>query len=135
MNAKSFVLVLSAFFLCSAAGSAFAGPRQKVGKAHTNARQHRQEHRIRKGVESGELTKKEAARLKAEQKAVNKMEEEALEDGHLSKKEKKHLQRAQNAASRDIYRQKHDEQQRPEAKPSGGEETSSDSSKSTDTAK
>lgn len=80
-----------------------------------NHRQHNQQSRIQQGVKSGELTRGEAHRLQAEQRHIRHEERMYKSDGHLTGAERADLHRDQNRASRDIYRQKHDAQQRPPA--------------------
>lgn len=80
-----------------------------------NARQHHQRERIQQGVASGELTRREAARVREEQRDVRQLEHAYKSDGTLTAAERADLHREQNQASRDIYRQKHDEQDRPRA--------------------
>lgn len=75
-------------------------------------REHNQEMRIRQGVRSGQLTHEESRRLEAEQARIRSMEAHARRDGHLSPVERAHIARAQNAASRHIYREKHDDRSR-----------------------
>ena len=78
-----------------------------------NARQQQQQSRIRQGVRSGELTRREAARLAAEQARIQMHEAYARRSGGaLTARERARIERAQNRASRDIYRQKHDAQKR-----------------------
>ena len=79
-------------------------------------REARQQKRITKGVESGELTAKETARLEREQTKIEADREKALADGSMTKREKAKLTREQNRASRRIYREKHDAQKQPGAK-------------------
>jgi hypothetical protein len=82
-------------------------------EASVNGRQVRQHQRIREGVRSGELTRREASRLRLEQKAVRREERRyRATGGALSSQERRDLRRDQNRASRDIYRQKHDGQKR-----------------------
>ncbi len=80
-----------------------------------NQRQHNQQHRVQKGVKSGELTRGETRRLQAEQRHIRHEERVYKSDGQLTGAERADLHRDQNRASRDIYRQKHDGQQRPPA--------------------
>lgn len=77
-----------------------------------NARQHRQTHRIGQGIKSGELTRHEARGLAKDQRDVRQLERAYKSDGSLSGAERRDLHHEQNQASRDIYRQKHDAQQR-----------------------
>ncbi len=73
-------------------------------------RQERQETRIEKGTQSGQLTKKEAARLEKGQARVQKMEDKAVADGKVTKKEKARIEKAQDRQSRNIHRERHDKQ-------------------------
>lgn len=75
---------------------------------HDN-RQHRQKARIAQGVASGEMTKHEAKRAARQQHKINRMEKRAEADGHVSAREKRKLEKAQDAASKSIYKMKHDE--------------------------
>ena len=69
-----------------------------------------QQERIEQGLKSGELSTKEAGRLEREQQHVDRMEAHDMKDGHISAAEQARLTKAQNAASADIYKQKHDAQ-------------------------
>ena len=77
-----------------------------------NKREHRQKERIKEGVESGQLTKKEARRLRHEQKRIKAKEEVMKSDGTLTKGERKELHQDLNKASEHIAEQKHDAQTR-----------------------
>ncbi|QDA62295.1 hypothetical protein [Hymenobacter jejuensis] len=74
------------------------------------AQQHAQSARIQAGVQSGELTRTEAARLKARQTALRNEKIMARADGRISVPERKELRRDEARTSRAIYRQKHDAQ-------------------------
>ena len=76
-------------------------------------RQQNQRSRVQQGVASGEITRPEAAKLRAEQRHVKRVERRAKADGEVTKRERATLHRKQNKASRDIRRQKHDAQERP----------------------
>ena len=75
-------------------------------------RQDRQEDRIDQGIRSGELNRREAARLERGQAHVNRMENRTLSDGHISRAEFRRIEGAQNNQSHRIYQQKHDRQHR-----------------------
>lgn len=75
-------------------------------------RQANQEARIEQGVKSGELTKKEAAKLKAGQAKVQRKEDKAKADGVVTAKERAGLEHAQDKQSRKIAKEKHDKQER-----------------------
>lgn len=73
-------------------------------------RQANQEKRIQQGVQSGQLTGKEAARLEKGQARIERMEQRAKSEGVVTKKERAQIQRQQNVQSRHIAREKHDKQ-------------------------
>jgi hypothetical protein len=76
---------------------------------------HTQKHqtmRINQGVRSGELTRQETKRLVREQKHIQHEKRLARADGKVTRRERKHIRQDQRVASRDIYRQKHDKQDR-----------------------
>ncbi len=75
-------------------------------------RQQRQDHRIEQGVQSGELTRREANRLDRNQNRINAMEANFKSDGQLTRRERARLHRNQNVQNRKIHRQKHDRQDR-----------------------
>jgi hypothetical protein len=91
---------------------AFPGYALAQSTPRIDKRQENQEERIEKGVESGQLTKKEARRLEKGQQRVENLEEKALEDGKVTKREKKRIEKAQDKQSERIYNQRHDEQTR-----------------------
>lgn len=97
-------VVAAAFALPSVA---FA---QTASTPRIDQRQENQEKRIQQGVKSGELTKKEAARLEKGQARVQKMEKKAMADGKMTKKEKARIEHAQDVQSKKINREKHDKQ-------------------------
>jgi hypothetical protein len=102
---RIFGVLLSAVILIAASG---------VASAHTpiNKRERLQRHRIAQGVRSDELTRREAARLRTEQAAIRAYERRARRDGDLSYRERHRLDNLLDRAGRDIYRQKHDNQDR-----------------------
>lgn len=100
-------------FLCSVAlllGWAGAALGQQT--PGVDAREQRQKARVRQGVRSGELTRREADRLRAEEAKIKADEAAAKSDGKVTARERRKLQREENRASRHIYRQKHDAQKR-----------------------
>lgn len=80
-----------------------------------NRRQQNQHQRIKQGVRSGELTRRETGALAREQRDVRQLEREYKSDGELTRTERVDLHQEQNQASRHIYNQKHDAQDRPVA--------------------
>jgi hypothetical protein len=78
-----------------------------------NEREHNQQQRIRQGVRSGELTRREALRLEREQARIRLAEARARRSGsEFTLRERARIQRELNQSSRHIRRQKHDRQDR-----------------------
>jgi hypothetical protein len=101
-----FSLTLSAVFILGLGVAAFANT------PYVDRREHREQQRIRQGIRSGELTRRETRRLETEQGRIRGYEWYAKSDGHVSRAERRHLDRMLDRSSRDIYRQKHDGQDR-----------------------
>jgi hypothetical protein len=106
--ATIFALALTA---CAAAGVE-AHARQGVHTPGINHRERRQQHRIGRGVRSGELTRRETVRLERGERRIRRNEREAREDGHVTARERAGLQRELNHESRRIYRAKHNRRDR-----------------------
>ena len=77
--------------------------------AEVDRREARQQERIGQGVESGQLTPGETARLeRQEQRIDNQVKaERAANGGHLTAAERAQVNREQNRESRRIYAAKH----------------------------
>lgn len=69
-----------------------------------------QKSRIREGIKSGDLTRKEASKLRKQQKQIASLARKYESDGHLSRHERKKLEKKQDKASKKIYRLKHNDQ-------------------------
>jgi hypothetical protein len=83
--------------------------------ARTPVITHRQQHqqkRIRQGIRSDELTRKEVIRLEKEQRAIQQEKKEARSDGTVTLDERRAITREQNQASRHIFRAKHNHRDR-----------------------
>jgi hypothetical protein len=78
------------------------------------ARNANQQNRIANGVRSGDLTYREAARLEYGQSHVNRRQAYAGADGHVGRHEQHGIRHAQNHQSRNIWRERHDGQNRGE---------------------
>ena len=104
---KRHLIALALFAASGALAHADEAPRAEAA----TQRNVNQQERIAQGLESGELDTREAARLEREQAAVDRTEARALEDGRITGREQAAISAKQNAASADIYRQKHDAQQ------------------------
>jgi len=96
--------------LLIAALPALAFARSTPATPGTDQRQANQERRIEQGVKSGELTRREAARLEKGQAKVRRMEARAKADGAVTAKERRQITREQNKQSKRIAREKHDAQ-------------------------
>ena len=72
-------------------------------------RETRQQERIGQGVESGQLTPGETARLENQEKRIDNQvkAERAANGGHLTAAERRQVNREQNRESRRIYAAKH----------------------------
>ena len=98
--------------LAAVAIAAFVVPEFALAQStpRIDKRQEKQDARIDKGVEKGQLNQKEAARLEKGQQHVQKMENKALSDGKMTTQEKRRIEHAQDAQSKRIARQRHDKQ-------------------------
>src|SRR5471032_3007514 len=71
-----------------------------------------QEKRIEQGVQSGQLTNREAGKLERGQANVDRREARAGADGHVGRAEQRGIQSADNRQSRRIFNEKHDGQKK-----------------------
>lgn len=85
------------------AATAYAGINDPV----IQQREVNQQQRIDQGVQSGQLTPREAGRLEAQQARIKQREARMKADGNLTAGERAKLSRQQDRASRNIYRKKH----------------------------
>ena len=97
-----------ALFVVSMGSAAFAQTKTPV----VTERQVNQQKRIKQGVKSDELTKREATRLEAQQAKIQAEKKAAKADGQVTPRERAKIQHDQNKASRRIAVQKHDAQKR-----------------------
>ena len=86
----------------------------KVGQRREN-----QQDRIAQGIKSGQLTAGETAKLENQQKGINKQvaADRKANGGALTATEKKQINKEQNAASKNIYKKKHNAKTQPPAQP------------------
>lgn len=111
-------LALLAFVLVMLPAAGWAQNRHYPGPPvrnyeSVNARQREQQQRIREGVRSGELTRQEARRLESQEWRIRRNEAQARRSGgQFTPRERYRIERQLNHSSRDIYRQKHDRQDR-----------------------
>ena len=101
MNTRIILAILAAAALPVAA---------QTSTPRVDQRQANQEARIQQGVQTGELTPKETAKLEKGQAKVQSMEDKAKSDGQVTKKERAKLAKAQDKQGRKIQKQKHDKQ-------------------------
>jgi hypothetical protein len=80
--------------------------------AEVDRREHRQQDRIAEGVESGQLTPRETARLERKEARIHReiARDRAANGGRLTPAEKARVNAQQDRVSRQIYREKHDGQ-------------------------
>lgn len=115
MNLKKTALLLA---LTMTSGITLAQSTGTASTARIDQRQANQQQRIDRGVKSGALTQKEAARLQKGQQRIGRMETKAMADGKMTPRERRRIEQAQNAQSRKIYEEKHDKQR---AKPAAAQ--------------
>lgn len=93
-------------------GHAFGHSSTRAFDRRVDHVQHDQRQRIAQGLRSGALTRHEAGRLMAEQRAIEAEERRYLADGIVSWAERADLLQDLNAAARHIYNESHDAQVR-----------------------
>ena len=96
--------------LALAIGTLFSGTAVAQDTAGTVQRDVNQQQRIEQGLQSGQLTTHEAAKLEKQETRVQTMQKNALKDGTMTPAEQARLTKAQSAVSADIHGQKHDAQ-------------------------
>ncbi|MFM9939261.1 MAG: hypothetical protein ACKVP7_07185 [Hyphomicrobiaceae bacterium] len=107
--------IVLASALALAAMTSVAGAYERYGSGsqrEIDARQSNQETRIQQGLRSGDLTRREAAALEAEQARIRALERNAQRDGRIDGREAAQIRRAQDEASRHIYQERHDSERR-----------------------
>jgi len=91
-------------------GAALAVPALAQNTADVVQRDVNQQKRIEQGLQSGQLTTKEAAKLEKGEAHIEKMEQRADADGKMTDAEKRRIEQAQNKESQQIYQDKHNAQ-------------------------
>lgn len=99
-------LVIATLALVTFSSSAFAQS-YRIDRREAN-----QERRIEEGLRSGDITRREARDLKAEQDRIQALERAAKRDGHVDRREAAQIERAQDAASRHIAQDRNDSERR-----------------------
>jgi hypothetical protein len=98
-------------FLAAAIAAIALPAAAQVQTPRIDQRQANQEARIQQGVQSGELTGKEAAHLEKGQARVQGMKDKAAADGKVTRHERAKIARAQKKQSHKIARKKHNRKQ------------------------
>jgi hypothetical protein len=101
------IAIFAALATTLSSGLALADTRAEID----TQRNVNQQERIEQGLQSGELTTKEAGQLERQQGHVDKVETRAMRDGTIGVGEQARIDATQDRASHNIARQKHDEQE------------------------
>ncbi|HUN56315.1 MAG TPA: hypothetical protein VMU29_14275 [Smithella sp.] len=105
------ILIMAVFFLVSVPTVQAETQWQKdhPRRAQVNKRLRNQNRRINQGVKSGELNKQQARQLHKEDRQIRQEERDMASQngGHITKQERKTLNQQENAASKQIYNEKH----------------------------
>ena len=85
-----------------------------ISSVNAQLRKHsqNQKHRIKQGVRSGKLTKKETKNLIEERKQIHRDVKLAKSDGKITPNERKIIRKEQRQQSHVIYRKKHNNRDR-----------------------
>ena len=104
---KKVIGIIASFLIlgCLSAAAQDGGTRAEV-------RQDAQRVRIAQGIREGEVTRREAAGLRMEQRHVRRARRRAAADGQVTPMERRKLDRKQRRASRDIHRARHNDRDR-----------------------
>jgi hypothetical protein len=103
-------MTLSKTAVAVAVGALFVLPALAQNTADVVQRNANQQERIEQGLQSGQLSTKEAGKLEKGEARIDKMEQRAESDGKMSDAEKRRIEQAQNKESQEIYRDKHNAQ-------------------------
>src|SRR5205823_4512523 len=98
--------VLTAGGLLAASGGANAQSMYEINRI-----QDQQQNRIERGIESGQITRSEAARLERGERAIDRAQRQAMADGHVSQQERARIDRMVERENREIYRDSHNDRQ------------------------
>ncbi len=113
-NVRAALAGLMALGLVAADATAPAWSAERgVRNPRQNARQHRQDARIRQGIRSGELTREEVKGLREKRREIRQEERAFKSDGSYTADERAKVSHDLNDMSRDIYREKHDTEVQP----------------------
>jgi hypothetical protein len=101
-------IIITLFATALMSGTMFA----QEATPRINERQVDQQKRIRQGVRSGQLTRKEARQLKVGEARIQHDKMMAKADGRVTRAERAKLTREQNRESKAIYNKKHNHHHR-----------------------
>ncbi|MGA9110830.1 MAG: hypothetical protein WB290_11085 [Smithella sp.] len=106
------IAILVAFFFLASFPAAWAETQWQKNhprRAEVNKRLKNQNRRINQGVKNGQLNKQQARQLHKEDHQIRQEERDMASQngGHITKQEKKTLNQQENAASKQIYDEKH----------------------------
>lgn len=93
-----------------AVSTLFAGTALAQSNYEIEQRDRNEQARIDRGVQSGQLTPREAERLQGQRAQIERLEQRARADGTLTRNERARIDGAQDRLSRDIRRESHDRQ-------------------------
>ena len=96
-------------FVCAGLVMLAAAPVFAAGAASSEVVQRdvNQQERVEQGLQSGQLSTREAGRLEGQEKRIDRVEAHDLKDGKLSPGETAQINRMENRASARIYKDKH----------------------------
>ena len=100
---KSANLVGTGLFLLATAPVFAAGP----ATSEVVQRDLNQQQRIEQGLQSGQLSTREAGKLETQEKRIDRVEAHDLQDGKLSPVETAQINRMENRSSAQVYKDKH----------------------------
>jgi hypothetical protein len=90
--------------------AALAMPALAQNTADVVQRNANQQERIEQGLQSGQLTTKEASKLEKGEARIEKVEQRADADGKMNDAEKRRIEQAQNKESQQLYQDKNNAQ-------------------------
>jgi hypothetical protein len=100
---KSANLVCTGFFLLATAPAFAAGP----ATSEVVQRDVNQQQRIEQGLQSGQLSTREAGKLETQEKRIDRVEAHDLKDGKLSPGETAQINHMENRSSAQIYKDRY----------------------------
>ena len=100
---KTANFVCTGLFLLATAPAFAAGP----ATSEVVQRDVNQQQRIEQGLQSGQLSTKEAGKLETQEKRIDRVEAHDLKDGKLSPGETAQINRLENRSSAQIHQDKH----------------------------